>query len=79
MRDAEETARKRDRSFFSELRERLSGRRHSKRRAKSCDLGVSEMEEAISLPPSRDASRTRFSGNYRCKLVLVISLKIFSY
>uniref|UniRef100_A0A915PHH5 C2 domain-containing protein n=1 Tax=Setaria digitata TaxID=48799 RepID=A0A915PHH5_9BILA len=54
-------ARKRDRSFFSELRDRLSGRRRSKRRAKSCDLGTGDMEEAVSLPPSRDPSRTRFS------------------
>ncbi|VBB31020.1 unnamed protein product, partial [Acanthocheilonema viteae] len=61
MRDEEKVARKRDRSFFSELRERLSGRRRSKRRAKSCDLVGGEMEEAVSLPPSRDISRTRFS------------------
>lgn len=64
MRNDEKTGRKRDRSFFSELRERLSGRRRSKRRAKSCDLGAGEMEEAISLPSSRDISRTRFSGKY---------------
>lgn len=53
---------KRDRSFFSELRDRLSGRRHSKRRAKSFDTATGELEEAVSLPPSRDPSRTRFSG-----------------
>ncbi|CAG9534954.1 unnamed protein product [Cercopithifilaria johnstoni] len=61
MHDEERSTRKRDRSFFSELRERLRGRRHSKRRAKSCELEVGEMEEAVSLPPSRDISRTRFS------------------
>ncbi|EJD74293.1 hypothetical protein LOAG_18370 [Loa loa] len=61
IRDEEKTAKKRDRSFFSELRERLSGRRRSKRRAKSCELGIGEMEETVSLPPSRDISRTRFS------------------
>uniref|UniRef100_A0A0R3RGZ6 C2 domain-containing protein n=1 Tax=Elaeophora elaphi TaxID=1147741 RepID=A0A0R3RGZ6_9BILA len=62
MRNEEKAGRKRDRSFFSELRERLSGRRRSKRRAKSCDLAAGEMEEeTVSLPPSRDVSRTRFS------------------
>ncbi|KAM3724087.1 Protein kinase C-like [Dirofilaria immitis] len=61
MRVEGKTDRKRDHSFFSELRKRLSGSRRSKRRAKSCDLGIGEMEEAVSLPPSRDISRTRFS------------------
>ncbi|VDM19984.1 unnamed protein product [Wuchereria bancrofti] len=61
MRSEEKTTRKRDRSFFSELRERLSGRRRSKRRAKSCEPGGGDMEETVSLPPSRDISRTRFS------------------
>ncbi|KAK6101107.1 Phorbol esters/diacylglycerol binding domain (C1 domain) family protein [Brugia pahangi] len=60
-RSEEKTVRKRDRSFFNELRERLSGRRRSKRRAKSCEPGGGDMEETVSLPPSRDISRTRFS------------------
>lgn len=52
---------KKDRSFFGELRDRLSGRRKSKRRAKSFDGGNDELEEAVSLPPSRDQSQTRYS------------------
>ncbi|VDN43783.1 unnamed protein product [Gongylonema pulchrum] len=61
-RDDEKPTGKRDRSFFSELRKRLSGRKSAKRRAKSFDTGTGELEEAVSLPPSRDQSRTRFSG-----------------
>ncbi|TMS36792.1 hypothetical protein L596_003874 [Steinernema carpocapsae] len=57
-----ETSEKRDRSFFGELRDRLSGRRRSKRRAKSADVNNPELEEAVSLPPSRDQSQTRYSG-----------------
>ncbi|VDK42571.1 unnamed protein product [Anisakis simplex] len=57
--EGEVTSEKRERSFFGELRDRLSGRRRSKRRAKSFDLGNEELEEAVSLPPSRDQSRTR--------------------
>ncbi|OZC05075.1 hypothetical protein X798_07955, partial [Onchocerca flexuosa] len=57
----DKTVRKRDRSFFSELRKRLSRNRLSNRRAKSCDFGAGEMED-VSLPSSRDISRTRFSG-----------------
>ncbi|VDM48446.1 unnamed protein product [Toxocara canis] len=52
---------KRDRSFFGELRDRLSGKR-SKRRAKSFDLANEELEEAVSLPPSRDQSQTRYAA-----------------
>ncbi|VDK87197.1 unnamed protein product, partial [Litomosoides sigmodontis] len=66
-RNEEKGAKKRDRSFFSELRERLSRRRRSKRRAKSCDLATGEMEESVSLPPSRDVSRTRFSEKSRSR------------
>lgn len=66
-RSEEKGAKKRDRSFFSELRERLSRRRHSKRRARSCDLATGEIDESVSLPPSRDISRTRFSGN--CSMI----------
>ncbi|VDK65668.1 unnamed protein product [Onchocerca ochengi] len=60
--EEDKAVRKRERSFFSELRKRLSGNRHFKRRAKSCDFGAGVMEEDVSLPPSRDISRTRFSG-----------------
>ncbi|KAK0397206.1 hypothetical protein QR680_002032 [Steinernema hermaphroditum] len=56
-----ETTEKRDRSFFGDLKDRLSGRRRSKRRAKSADVGNPELEEAVSLPPSRDQSQTRYS------------------
>ncbi|CAI2357020.1 unnamed protein product [Caenorhabditis sp. 36 PRJEB53466] len=53
-------AEKRDRSFFGELRDRLSGRRgRSQKRSKSVDLENHTLEEAVSLPPSRDPSRTR--------------------
>ncbi|ULT81848.1 hypothetical protein L3Y34_011660 [Caenorhabditis briggsae] len=54
---------KRDRSFFGELRDRLSGRRgRSQKRSKSVDLENNQMlEEAVSLPPSRDPSRTRYT------------------
>uniref|UniRef100_A0A915BZZ7 Uncharacterized protein n=1 Tax=Parascaris univalens TaxID=6257 RepID=A0A915BZZ7_PARUN len=51
---------KRDRSFFDELKDRLSWKK-SKRRAKSFDLANEDLEEAVSLPPSRDQSRTRLS------------------
>uniref|UniRef100_A0A0M3HR42 C2 domain-containing protein n=1 Tax=Ascaris lumbricoides TaxID=6252 RepID=A0A0M3HR42_ASCLU len=51
---------KRDRSFFDELKDRLSWKK-SKRRAKSFDLANEDLEEAVSLPPSRDQSRTRHS------------------
>ncbi|CAB3399270.1 unnamed protein product [Caenorhabditis bovis] len=56
---------KRDRSFFGELRDRLSGRRgRSQKRSKSVDLENQVLEEAVSLPPSRDPSRTRYAvGN----------------
>uniref|UniRef100_A0A8R1HR89 Protein kinase C n=1 Tax=Caenorhabditis japonica TaxID=281687 RepID=A0A8R1HR89_CAEJA len=53
---------KRDRSFFGELRDRLSGRRgKSQKRSKSVDLENQGLEEAVSLPPSRDPSRTRYA------------------
>lgn len=55
---------KRERSFFGELRDRLSGRRRSQtKRSKSVDIHGVEIEEAVSLPPSRDASRTRYAGS----------------
>uniref|UniRef100_A0A1I7YWS0 Phorbol-ester/DAG-type domain-containing protein n=1 Tax=Steinernema glaseri TaxID=37863 RepID=A0A1I7YWS0_9BILA len=59
---APETAEKRDRSFFGDLKDRLSGRRRSKRRAKSADVTNPELEEAVSLPPSRDQSQTRYAS-----------------
>ncbi|KHJ97577.1 phorbol esters/diacylglycerol binding domain protein [Oesophagostomum dentatum] len=53
---------KRDRSFFGELRDRLSGRRRSQtQRSKSMDVNGPEIEEAVSLPPSRDPSRVRYA------------------
>uniref|UniRef100_A0A0N4ZB12 C2 domain-containing protein n=1 Tax=Parastrongyloides trichosuri TaxID=131310 RepID=A0A0N4ZB12_PARTI len=61
---------KRDSSFFGQLRDRLSGRRSkSKLRAKSVDFEKNQdLEEAVSLPPSREQSRTRhgseFTRNY---------------
>ncbi|WKY16638.1 hypothetical protein Q1695_001353 [Nippostrongylus brasiliensis] len=55
---------KRERSFFGELRDRLSGRRRSQtKRSKSVDIHGAEIEEAVSLPPSRDPSRTRYAGS----------------
>ncbi|KAK6766542.1 hypothetical protein RB195_026061 [Necator americanus] len=54
---------KRERSFFGELRDRLSGRRKSQtQRSRSMDVDGPEIEEAVSLPPSRDPSRTRYAG-----------------
>ncbi|KAK6034297.1 phorbol esters/diacylglycerol binding domain protein, partial [Cooperia oncophora] len=50
---------KRERSFFGELRDRISGRRRSQTKI---DLHGAEIEEAVSLPPSRDPSRTRYAG-----------------
>ncbi|VDN06979.1 unnamed protein product [Thelazia callipaeda] len=61
--DEDKTVKKRERSFFGELRDRLSGRRRSSRRAKSCEIPSDELDEAVSLPPSRDHSRTRFWGS----------------
>uniref|UniRef100_A0A0N4UZC1 C2 domain-containing protein n=1 Tax=Enterobius vermicularis TaxID=51028 RepID=A0A0N4UZC1_ENTVE len=49
------------RSFFGGLRHRLSSRGRSKTRAKSVELN-DELEEAVSLPPSRDQSQARYSG-----------------
>uniref|UniRef100_A0A914CAK8 Uncharacterized protein n=1 Tax=Acrobeloides nanus TaxID=290746 RepID=A0A914CAK8_9BILA len=58
-------SKKRDHSFFEELRRRLSGSR-GKQRAKSVDLENKHMEEAYaSLPASRDSSRTRPSTDGR--------------
>nr|CDJ91496.1 C2 calcium-dependent membrane targeting and Protein kinase C domain containing protein [Haemonchus contortus] len=55
---------KRERSFFGELRDRISGRRRSiTKRSRSVDLHGAEIEEAVSLPPSRDPSRTRYAGS----------------
>uniref|UniRef100_A0A158R633 C2 domain-containing protein n=1 Tax=Syphacia muris TaxID=451379 RepID=A0A158R633_9BILA len=48
------------RSFFGSLRHRLSSRHRSKARAKSEELN-DELEEAVSLPPSRDQSQARYS------------------
>ncbi|GMT36034.1 hypothetical protein PFISCL1PPCAC_27331, partial [Pristionchus fissidentatus] len=53
---------RRDRSFFSDLRERLSGRGKKADRARSVDVGGEELDEAVSLPPSRDHSQTRWAG-----------------
>ncbi|KAJ1354717.1 hypothetical protein KIN20_011726 [Parelaphostrongylus tenuis] len=59
----EQEREKRERSFFGELRDRISGRRRSQtKRSKSVDVHEADIEEAVSLPPSRDASRTRVSG-----------------
>ncbi|VDN60502.1 unnamed protein product [Dracunculus medinensis] len=55
---------KRDRSFFSELRDRLSGKYI--RRAKSSDIGH-EFDEAVSLPSSREPSRTRQPDKKKAK------------
>uniref|UniRef100_A0AC35U645 Phorbol-ester/DAG-type domain-containing protein n=1 Tax=Rhabditophanes sp. KR3021 TaxID=114890 RepID=A0AC35U645_9BILA len=58
------TKEKRDHSFFGNLRDRLSGRRSkSKLRAKSIDFEKNhDLEEAVSLPPSRDQSQTRYGS-----------------
>ncbi|KAF8355443.1 hypothetical protein PRIPAC_97066, partial [Pristionchus pacificus] len=53
---------RRDRSFFSDLRERLSGRGKKGDRARSVDVAEDDLEEAVSLPPSRDHSQTRWAG-----------------
>ncbi|GMT06318.1 hypothetical protein PENTCL1PPCAC_28492 [Pristionchus entomophagus] len=53
---------RRDRSFFSDLRERLSGRGKKADRARSVDVAGDDLEEAVSLPPSRDHSQTRWAG-----------------
>uniref|UniRef100_A0A0N5C9W2 Intracellular signal transduction n=1 Tax=Strongyloides papillosus TaxID=174720 RepID=A0A0N5C9W2_STREA len=57
---------KRDSSFFGQLRDRLSGRRSkSKHRAKSVDYEKNqELEEDVSLPPSREQSRTRYGSEF---------------
>ncbi|CAI4226202.1 unnamed protein product [Auanema sp. JU1783] len=52
----------RDRSFFGEMRERLSGRFRKSKRSKSADIAAADVEEAVSLPPSRDPSRCRYTG-----------------
>ncbi|CAJ0610565.1 unnamed protein product [Cylicocyclus nassatus] len=62
-REKKQPAAKRERSFFGELRDRLSGRRRSQpQRSKSMDVNGPEIEEAVSLPPSRDPSRVRYAG-----------------
>ncbi|KAI6233673.1 hypothetical protein M3Y99_00881400 [Aphelenchoides fujianensis] len=49
---------KRERSFFGELRDRLTGgHSRAKKRAKSLDAQNPVLEEAPSLPPSRDQSQ----------------------
>ncbi|VDM56459.1 unnamed protein product [Angiostrongylus costaricensis] len=60
----EQEREKRERSFFGELRDRISGRPRMVlyHRSKSVDVHEADIEEAVSLPPSRDASRTRVSG-----------------
>lgn len=62
---------KRDSSFFGQLRDRLSGRRSkAKHRAKSVDYeNNQELEEDISLPPSREQSRTRYGSEFTRNLV----------
>lgn len=58
LRDGEQSEK---RGFFGGLRNRLSSsRRRSKTRAKSEELN-DELEEAVSLPPSRDQSQARYS------------------
>uniref|UniRef100_A0A1I7RQP2 Phorbol-ester/DAG-type domain-containing protein n=1 Tax=Bursaphelenchus xylophilus TaxID=6326 RepID=A0A1I7RQP2_BURXY len=58
---AKKSGRKRERSFFEELKDRLTGgKRASKKRARSLDDQNPQLEEAMqSLPPSRDPSQTR--------------------
>ncbi|VDM74446.1 unnamed protein product [Strongylus vulgaris] len=78
-REKKQPATKRERSFFGELRDRLSGRRRSQTqsngipnvicfifRSKSMDVNGPEIEEAVSLPPSRDPSRVRYAGSFLC-------------
>ncbi|CAJ0928107.1 unnamed protein product, partial [Mesorhabditis belari] len=58
---------KRDRSFFGAMKDRLSGRRSkSAKRSQSFDLESPVVQEAVSLPASRDASRVRYDseGHY---------------
>lgn len=70
-------------AFFGELKDRLTGRRHSmsksqqkqQRRAQSMDSA--QLDEAVSLPASRDVSQTRHPhGRYSidfCKLYWFIA------
>ncbi|KAI1725780.1 phorbol esters/diacylglycerol binding domain (C1 domain) domain-containing protein [Ditylenchus destructor] len=52
----------RERSFFEELRQRLTrgSSKLGRKRAKSLDQQNPELEEAVSVPPSRDQSQTRY-------------------
>lgn len=51
---------KRERSFFGELRDRLTGGHFkTKKRAKSLDAQNPVLDEAVSEPPSRDQSQLR--------------------
>uniref|UniRef100_A0A915ED83 Phorbol-ester/DAG-type domain-containing protein n=1 Tax=Ditylenchus dipsaci TaxID=166011 RepID=A0A915ED83_9BILA len=54
-------AKRRERSFFEEIRQRLSrgSSKIGRKRAKSLDEQNPELEEAVSVPPSRDNSTTR--------------------
>ncbi|CAJ0576205.1 unnamed protein product, partial [Mesorhabditis spiculigera] len=55
---------KRDRSFFGAMKDRLSGKRSkSAKRAQSFDMDTQQQHrEAMSVPASRDASRTRYDS-----------------
>lgn len=58
---------KRERSFFGELRDRLTGgHSRAKKRAKSLDAQNPMLDEAPSEPPSRDQSQVRYER--LCKL-----------
>ncbi|KAI6214541.1 hypothetical protein M3Y94_00280200 [Aphelenchoides besseyi] len=61
---------KRERSFFGELRDRLTGgHNRAKKRAKSLDAQNPFLEEATSLPPSRDQSQVRYERLSRADTV----------
>ncbi|KAI6200847.1 Protein kinase C-like 3 [Aphelenchoides besseyi] len=61
---------KRERSFFGELRDRLTGgHSRAKKRAKSLDAQNPFLEEATSLPPSRDQSQVRYERLSRADTV----------
>uniref|UniRef100_A0AC34Q5K2 C2 domain-containing protein n=1 Tax=Panagrolaimus sp. JU765 TaxID=591449 RepID=A0AC34Q5K2_9BILA len=74
--------RKRERSFFGDLRERLSKKRKQYGRSKSADPASHSLVEAESVPPSRDQSQVReyddharFTGDEDSKCTLVLELQ----
>ncbi|KAE9551675.1 hypothetical protein FO519_005115 [Halicephalobus sp. NKZ332] len=77
--------RKRERSFFGDLKERLNRKRRQYGRSKSADPASSSLMETVSCPPSRDQSQApcgreyddhaRYTGDENSKCTLVLELQ----